>query len=281
MTLSAAHTAKGKLQRALLELLRVHERDGTLPTSARFLFYELVQAGVVSKTRKGARRVDTDTGAALTHLRNAGLVPWEWIEDETRTLDQWRYAPSVAEYVSETVARATVDRWGGQPAPLILCESRSLAGALRNVAAAYCCAIVSTNGQARGFLITKVAPALQADQRVLYLGDWDYCGLDIEKNTRRTLVDAIGADLMWERVALTSDQVRDLSLPVIAKPDARFKDKRAFEAVETEALGQARIVALLRDRLDELMPEPIARVLEREQRQRDEVTEQLRRLTNP
>lgn len=281
MTLSAAHTAKGKLQRALLELLRVHERDGTLPTSARFLFYELVQAGVVSKTRKGARRVDTDTGAALTHLRNAGLVPWEWIEDETRTLDQWRYAPSVAEYVSETVARATVDRWGGQPAPLILCESRSLAGALRNVAAAYCCAIASTNGQARGFLITKVAPALQADQRVLYLGDWDYCGLDIEKNTRRTLVDAIGADLMWERVALTSDQVRDLSLPVIAKPDARFKDKRAFEAVETEALGQARIVALLRDRLDELMPEPIARVLEREQRQRDEVTEQLRRLTNP
>ena len=43
--LSAPHTAKGRLQRALLDLLRVHERDGTLPTCNRFLFYELVQAG--------------------------------------------------------------------------------------------------------------------------------------------------------------------------------------------------------------------------------------------
>jgi hypothetical protein len=41
--LSPAHTAKGRLQRALLDLLRVHEREGTLPTSALFLFYELGQ----------------------------------------------------------------------------------------------------------------------------------------------------------------------------------------------------------------------------------------------
>lgn len=47
--LSAADTAKGRLQRALLERIDVHEREGTLPTSGRFLFYELVQAGVVSK----------------------------------------------------------------------------------------------------------------------------------------------------------------------------------------------------------------------------------------
>ena len=54
--LSAAHTAKGRLQRALMKRLDVHERDGTLPTSARFLFYELVQAGVISKHATGARR---------------------------------------------------------------------------------------------------------------------------------------------------------------------------------------------------------------------------------
>ena len=56
--LSATHTATGKLQRALLDLLRVHERDGTLPTSNRFLFYELVQAGEVPKAATGARRAD-------------------------------------------------------------------------------------------------------------------------------------------------------------------------------------------------------------------------------
>ena len=43
--LSPSHTSKGRLQRALLELLDAHEREGTLPTSGRSLFYELVQAG--------------------------------------------------------------------------------------------------------------------------------------------------------------------------------------------------------------------------------------------
>lgn len=51
-----------------------------------------------------------------------------------------------------------------------------------------------------------------------------------------------------------------------------------FDAGETEALGQARIVAALRARLDELMPEPIDDVLERQALQRTQVAEQLRQL---
>jgi hypothetical protein len=39
---------RAMLRRALLRLLREHERDGALPTSARSLFYELVQRGVIS-----------------------------------------------------------------------------------------------------------------------------------------------------------------------------------------------------------------------------------------
>ena len=42
--MSRPDSDKGILQRGILRLLRVHERDGTLPTSNRFLFYELVQA---------------------------------------------------------------------------------------------------------------------------------------------------------------------------------------------------------------------------------------------
>ena len=50
-------------------------------------------------------------------------------------------------------------------------------------------------------------------------------------------------------------------------------------AVETEALGQANIVAALRARLDELMPEPLADVLERQDQQRARVAAELRRFT--
>jgi hypothetical protein len=277
--LSATHTAKGRLQRALMDLLRVHERDGTLPTSNRFLFYELVQAGVVSKHATGARRADQNLIDALTYLREAGLVPWAWIEDETRSLIEFQTAPSVAEYVADAVARASLDRWGGRPAPLILCESRSLAGVLHTSAALYACPITSTNGQTKGHLITKVVPQLQSEQRVLYLGDWDHCGHQIEAATRTTLVDYTGVDdRPWERIALSTEQVdtHGLRVQVISKADRRYKPTRYFDAVETEAFGQANIVAALRSRLDELMPEPLGAVLERQDHQREQVAEQLR-----
>lgn len=283
--LSAEITKAGRLQRALLERLREHEREGMLPTSGRFLFYELVQAGVVSKARTGARRADQDTLDALTQLREAELVPWDWIVDETRELTEWQTAATILDYVLDAVKRATLNPWGDGPAPLILCESRSLAGVLNGTASRYACPITSSNGQARGFLITQVAPTLKVGQRVLYLGDWDHCGHQIEAANRRTLIEHsvwVGEDedgeSLWERVALTTEQVEEFDLPVIQKRDRRYSGAQYFDAVETEALGQARIVGLLTARLDELMPEPLADVQERGRVQRAKVTEVLRRI---
>jgi hypothetical protein len=77
-----------------------------------------------------------------------------------------------------------------------------------------------------------------------------------------------GGDLQWERLALTRQQVDDYDLPVIVKHDGRYKDGHPHEAVETEALRQTVLVDILRGRLDELLPEPLARVQERAERQR-------------
>jgi hypothetical protein len=83
------------LRRALRHLLAQHQADGTLPTSARFIFYELVAAGVIPKHATGARRADQDMVAALKDLRDAREIPWEWIVDETRALeDATGYAQS-------------------------------------------------------------------------------------------------------------------------------------------------------------------------------------------
>ena len=86
---------------------------------------------------------------------------------------------------------------------------------------------------------------------------------------------------LWERVTLTAEQVTEHDLPIIAKLDRRYSGEngnrgRYFDAVETEAFGQSNIVAALRARLEELMPEPLDAVLERQQQQRDQVAELLR-----
>jgi hypothetical protein len=95
--------------------------------------------------------------------------------------------------------------------------------------------------------------------------------------TRRRLEVQVG-ELEWERLALTDVQVRDydLSRLAIPKEDRRYRrdsSHRLHDAIETEALSQRIIVGILRDRHDELLPEPLEDVLEREQQERDELLE--------
>lgn len=264
--LSAPGSKAGRLQRAALEVIREHERDESLPTSCRFVFYELEQRGVVSKEqgKDGGRTAGQDISDALTHLRERNVIPWDWVEDETRTLVEWDYAGTVAAYIRDRVSEARLTPWS-EPPPLVLVESRSLAGVLRAVAYEYVCPITSTNGQVGGHLHTDVGPLLArrdgggTHHRVLYLGDLDHQGGQIEANTRRVLEDVVGRRVCWQRVAIT------------AKRDRRYRPPRWHDAWETEALGQKTVVGLVRDALDALLPTPLHVVRARELAERGTV----------
>ena len=272
--LSKRGTKAGRLQRHVFARYLQHVIDGALPTSGRFIFYELEDAGIVPKRYydedgdEKKRTPNQDVSDALMDLRKARLVEWSDIVDETRSLDEWRYAASVPDYVRAATEDARLDLWDGAPPPLILCESRSLAGVLRPTAATYLCPIASTNGQTGGFLHTNVAPLVKGGRRVLYLGDYDLSGDQIEANTGRVLEDYGVLD--WERVALTHVQVRDRGYldSAVRKKDNRYKPARYFMAVETERIGQVPLSNILRERLDAELPEPLADVLEREEAQR-------------
>jgi hypothetical protein len=272
--LSSPESACGKLQRIVLDLLHEHEAQGAdgLPTSARFLYYELVQRGVLSKEKTGARRPDQVLHEALTHLRENEIIPWDWITDETRSLSDFTGWGSVTEWASTMVEAVRLDPWKGH-APLVLTESRSLAGVLDRLARQYRIKLSATNGQVGGFLHTDIAPQLSPGARVLYCGDWDWQGHQIEANTRTVLQRIVGGELDWTRIALTEEQVDEHELrPLqIMKVDRRYKPGNPgyrFPAIETEALRQDVIVGIVRDALDAELPEPLEAVQERETRQR-------------
>lgn len=261
----------GRLRTELMYLLDGHRRDDALPTSVRFLFYELVARSIISKE---GDRPDKIVSEALTDLRERGLVSWDDIVDETRSVDDFSGSATVADDWLCYLHAARLDPWRGQ-VPFILTESRSLAGVLRGQVRDYRGRIAATNGQVGGFLHTDVGPKLKVGDRVGYLGDLDLAGGDIENNTRRVLEDIVGGKLNWKRLALTDKQVERYGLPRIIKTDKRFKNGGGqHEAVETEALSQTLIVDIVRRWLDGLLPQPLDRVLVREQRERA----QLRRL---
>jgi hypothetical protein len=238
------------------------------------LFYELVARGIISKEKTGARRPDQDMTEALTQLRENGDIPWNWIVDETRNLKDYSGSSTIAQGVLDRLPYIKLDPWHGN-VPLILTESRSLAGCLYSVASEYGILIAPTNGQVGGFLHTDIAPTLHAESCVLYLGDLDLCGGDIEANTRNVLEQETG-ELEWERLALTEEQAERYNLPRIIKNDRRFKNGRGrHEAVETEALSQRIIIEIVRNRLDELLPEPLSGVQERAESEREAIRRQL------
>jgi hypothetical protein len=260
------------LRRHVMALSRQHLDAGMLPTSIRFLFYEWVALTIISKQASGVlkpgavgqRRPDQDVIDAITSLRESGDMRWDDIVDETPSLDDYTGWPTIAAGVNAHLDTMRLDPWGGA-APLILTESRSLAGVLRALMREYRVMIAATNGQSKGFLGNVVAPMIVAETTVLYLGDWDFSGGHIEANTRRVLELVCGRALAWERLALTEDQVNNprLNLTVIDKYDRRTK--RAHPSVETEALSQSVIVQIVRNRLNELLPQSLEDVHEREE----------------
>jgi hypothetical protein len=259
-------TKIGMVRTELMGLLDGHRRDAALPTSVRFLFYELLTRRIISKA---GDRPDKIVSAALTDLRERGQVQWEDIVDETREVEDFTGSATVVKDWLAYLNNACIDPWRGQ-VPFIITESRSLAGVLRAMCFDYRIRIASTNGEVGGFLHTDVAPKLGKGDRVGYLGDLDLAGGDIEGNTRRVLEDILGGELDWTRLALTLEQVTRYRLPTIIKTDKRFKNGGGRqEAVETEALSQTLIVDIVRNWLDELLPVPLERVLVRERRQRN------------
>jgi hypothetical protein len=184
----------------------------------------------------------------------------------------------VYEYVTDALEEARIDLWDGAPPPLILCESRSLAGVLENIARTYLCPIASTNGQVGGFLHTDLAPLVEEvwpleALRVFYFGDHDLSGGHIEENTYEVL-DEYG-NLDWKRLAITELQVSQHNLTAIEKEDHRFKPARTFPAYETEALKQTQIQQILTTALQDAAAISLQEATQEEKRQRVRVREVL------
>ena len=218
-----------------------------MPTSARFCSTSWSQrARHSSKHATGdAARPIKAVIDALKSLRDRGEIPWDWIVDETRSLEDYTGFPSIVVGVSAYLNKIRIDPWGkwGEAAPLILTESRSLAGALRNLAREYAVQIAATNGQVGGFLHTDVAPALGDEARDQHhLGSFGLQGPAYRPLPTHVLERNRNRDLDWERLALTREQVALYGLPVITKSDGRFANGGTHDAVETEALSQLLIV---------------------------------------
>jgi hypothetical protein len=203
--------------------------EAAQPITGRGIGYKLFTAGLIpSMAKKEMQRVYR----LLKEAREQELIPWEWIVDETRSLERKSTWANPAEY-AECVARSyRRDFWDQQP---VRCEVWSEKGTVRGVLAPV------LDHYAVGFRVmhefssaTAIYDVCQDDDGrdliALYVGDFDPSGLFMsEEDLPTRLSEYDGEHVELQRIALTREHVSALpSFPATDKrKDPRYKWFRA------------------------------------------------------
>ncbi len=237
-------------------LLSIISADG--PMSVRQAYYRAVVAGIVPKTDAGYKRVQN----TILKMRRSGELDYASIVDNTRWMRKPRTWDSAKDALAATAQLYRQALWSRSDYRVeVWCESDSIAGSIGSVTELWDVPLMPTRGYSSETFAYNAAEEWRRDERrpvVLYVGDHDPHGLEIERALRNRLrafyADEDGDPLFelfgdlfplfdWRRLGVTWEQVERLELP-----GTRPKKQYGFPlAVEAEALPPQ----MLRDLVDE------------------------------
>jgi hypothetical protein len=243
-----------------------------LPTSDRKIHYELLNDPPLRHASKPQRRYRNtpedydDLTNLLTRARIAGLIPWEWITDETRPCEVWQTWPDPRQFVRAQLDGLLQGYWRNlqqtQPHHIeIVVEKNTVHSIVRGVAMEYCIPITSLRGFSAIERYHQIRQRYTASGKarliLLALTDFDPEGEEIVQVAGRTMRDDFHiATVDVVKVCLTAAQVRQMQLPsmIAAKETSsryeNFVHKYGTTVYELEALAPPVQQDLLRQAID-------------------------------
>ena len=260
------------LHRRLTEMLVAAE----LPTTISSLYYDGVGAtpapwlsdeadlkAKVAKARAAGKRPPSkprtprqDVSYDVQWLIDHGLVAESAVVDLSRNLiDHW--APlNLRDDVRDYAANRTLRPWAlDQPQPVIIVESRSLAGAIEGTIQRYAGLLVPLGGMPGRSYLRELNGMVDPKAPIAYLGDYNKPGDDISAHVRGWLGSHGWEDRRgrWTLLAVTDADAR--RLPSKLKIDGRTRaGTPGRPSIEAEALGTTTIRNRVTGWLDRFLP---------------------------
>jgi hypothetical protein len=204
-------------------LIEIVEEDQ--PMTVRQVYYQAEVHGIVGKTDSDYDKIQN----TLTELRRSGQLPFEWIIDEGRFARQPFTVEGIPQALNETRQQHRKDPWQCIPEYVqIWVEKNALLGVLQPVTDEYDVALMSAVGYSSISFLHQTARHLNQLHYPIYIyqfGDLDPSGAQaavvIERDLREFAPDA---DIYFERIAVTPEQVEEWSLPSrpTKKTDPRY-----------------------------------------------------------
>jgi hypothetical protein len=222
------------------------------PITLRALFYRLVSRGALAKIELAYKSL----GRYLCRLRNDGVVPWEYVIDNTRKI---AVTPTFASTRSALGAIRRIyrrDPWVDQPIVMfVMTEKDAIAGILSQETERYAIPLAVVRGFSSQTFLHLIAERIADCGKpavILYFGDHDPSGLAVQTSAERLLRRwAPLADITIERLAVTPEQIVTFNLTTrpTKKSDSRSKTFIG-DSVEVDALPMAELRRLVREAIE-------------------------------
>jgi hypothetical protein len=241
----------------LIEAMRTIA-EAIQPVTGRGVGYRLFVAHLIaSMATKDMARVYR----LLKVAREQGIIPWEWIVDETRSIERVSTWDDPADYARCVARSYRRDFWNQQPHRVqVWSEKGTVRGLLRPVLDEYAVGFLPVHGFSSATAAHDIAEDDDGrDLIVLYVGDFDPSGMFMsEEDLPQRVADYGGDHVELERIALTEDQTD--ALPSFPASDKR-KDPRYSWFVENYGHACWEIDAMdprdLRDCIEEAIKQQI------------------------
>jgi hypothetical protein len=213
---------RGRAQQSLDIIKAMHDIAETAqPITGRGVGYKLFSLNLIpSMSKNDMQRVYR----LLKEAREEGLIPWDWIVDETRSLEKVATWNDAAAYMRATARDYRRDFWQQQPERVeVWSEKGTVRGLLQPVLDEYAVGFNVMHGFGSATILNDTS---QSDDEhplmILYVGDYDPSGLYMsERDIPERLIRYGGRYVSIRRIALLRDDCTLLG----RRPAFNVKDK--------------------------------------------------------
>jgi hypothetical protein len=257
---------------ALLDII-----EAGRPMTVRQVFYQATVRGLVEKAESGYAKVQTD----LTVMRRAGELPYDWLADNTR----WQRKPdtfdSVEDALRETARFYRKNLWRDADRYVeIWLEKDALAGVIYPVTSMYDVPLMVARGYASLSFLHSAAEYindLDVPAYIYHLGDFDPSGVNAAEKIEETLREmAPNADIVFERIAVTEEQIADWGLPTRPTKAADTRAKKFGDlSVELDAIEPNSLRRIVQEVIEQHLPAGQFQVLKAAEKSEREIIARL------
>ncbi len=254
MVNTASPIKRQRATKAEVEGRRDHLREivaDMRPMTVRQVFYQATVRAIIEKTEAGYNKVQND----LVLLRRAGSMPYDWLADSTR----WQRKPttfdSIQAAIDDTARFYRKALWADADSYVeVWLEKDALAGVVYPITSMYDVPLMVARGYASLSFLHSAAEyinELSVPAFIYHLGDYDPSGVNAGEKIEQTLRElAPDADITFERIAVTTEQIEAWTLPTRPTKSTDSRSKNFGDiSVELDAIAPSR----LRDQVEDVI----------------------------